>query len=261
MKTHIGKKQIQKFLQIAGFYNGMIDGIIGKKSVDAAITYVQERFGSKGWPKPERYMNAVTQALFLELGLEVGEVDGLWGPNSMFALEQYQNLMRDVPATPEEISNQPTKWPRYQDMEFFYGPVGRNISRHKLPYTMRLAWDTNEKVSAISLHNKCGASAVGVLEAARDHYGIKGLQELHLDMFGGSLNVRKMRGGSNWSTHSWAAAMDIDPERNQFRWNDHRATLDEKEYDYWWKLWEAEGWVSLGRERNYDWMHIQAVRL
>ena len=33
------------------------------------------------------------------------------------------------------------------------------------------------------------------------------------------------------------------------------------EYDAWWRCWESEGWVSLGRLRNFDWMHIQAAKL
>ncbi len=32
------------------------------------------------------------------------------------------------------------------------------------------------------------------------------------------------------------------------------------EYDAWWELWEKEGWINLGRTRNYDWMHVQATR-
>ena len=31
--------------------------------------------------------------------------------------------------------------------------------------------------------------------------------------------------------------------------------------DEWWGCWEDEGWISLGRRRNFDWMHIQAARL
>ena len=29
----------------------------------------------------------------------------------------------------------------------------------------------------------------------------------------------------------------------------------------WWALWEEEGFVSLGRAGDFDWMHVQAARL
>lgn len=261
MRLYIGAKQLQKFLQIEGFYKGQIDGIFGRKSIDASIGYIVETYGKKTAWSAERYATAVTQSIFLQLGLSVGTIDGLWGPNSEYALEQYQNLMRDVPASDEEIAQQKTIWPRYSQMEQFYGPVGQNIELCTLPYKMKLAWDKSETVTRMSLHSKCAASALRVFEQTLEHYGIAGISELRLDLFGGSLNVRKMRGGSKWSTHSWAAAIDIDPANNQFRWTDKQASLDAADYDKWWEFWEAEGWVSLGRERNFDWMHVQAVRL
>jgi hypothetical protein len=49
--------------------------------------------------------------------------------------------------------------------------------------------------------------------------------------------------------------------RNQLNFGRDRATLDHTDYDFWWHTWEDEGWVSLGRSRNFDWMHIQAARL
>ncbi len=260
MKLLIGAKQLQKFLQLKGFYSGKIDGAFGPKSQQAALDYVVSELGPNGW-NVERSAVAAVQLLFVELDLQPGSVDGYVGPNTLRALEDYQNLLRGVPASDEEIAQSSTVWPRYKDMEKFYGPVGQNIERYKSPYVMKLAWDTDTTVSKLSLNKRCGTSAIGVMEEARDHYGVKGIRELRLDLFGGSLNVRKMRGGSSYSVHSWAAAIDFDPSHNQFRWNDSRATLDEKEYDFWWKLWEAAGWVSLGRERNYDWMHVQACRL
>ena len=94
-----------------------------------------------------------------------------------------------------------------------------------------------------------------------DHYGPERIRELGLDLFGGCLNVRRMRGGSAWSVHAWGAALDFDPERNQLRWGRARARFARPEYEKWWALWEAEGFLSLGRARDFDWMHVQAARL
>ena len=58
------------------------------------------------------------------------------------------------------------------------------------------------------------------------------IKALGLDLFGGCYNPRLMRGGSSLSTHSWATAINWDPEASQLKW---------------------------GRERNYDWMHVQAT--
>jgi hypothetical protein len=48
---------------------------------------------------------------------------------------------------------------------------------------------------------------------------------------------------------------------NKLQWGRDRAAFASAEYDAWWRTWEAEGWVSLGRTRNYDWMHVQAARV
>jgi hypothetical protein len=266
MKPLIGAKQLQKFLQIRGFYKGRIDGIFGRKSQHAtklAVTdYIETNrmtLRTDGW-KAARWQNAAVQILFKDLGLYSGNVDGLDGPNTQYALEQYQNLMRDTDDD-DDGGTVPTRWPLYSQMEQFYGPVGTSQKRFDLPYPMVLAWDTDTEVSRITMHEKCGPSAIGVLEEVRDHYGLPAIKELYLDMFGGSLNVRKMRGGNRYSTHSWGCSIDFDPERNQFRWTDSRASLAAREYEFFWKAWERQGWVSLGRERNFDWMHVQAVRL
>jgi len=61
--------------------------------------------------------------------------------------------------------------------------------------------------------------------------------------------------------HAWSIAIDFDPARNKLSWNNTRARLAKPDAVKFWELWEAEGWVSLGRARNYDWMHVQAARL
>ena len=70
-----------------------------------------------------------------------------------------------------------------------------------------------------------------------------------------------MRGGSAFSTHSWACAIDIDPDHNQLRWGKDRAKMAHPDYNDYWKFVEAEGGISLGRERNMDFQHWQFARL
>jgi hypothetical protein len=100
-----------------------------------------------------------------------------------------------------------------------------------------------------------------ILENTLKTYGQKDVEKLRLDMFGGCINVRRMRGGSSWSIHSWGAAYDLDPDNNQLKWGRDRATFAKKEYEDYWKIVESEGWTSLGRSRNFDWMHAQSAYL
>ena len=100
-----------------------------------------------------------------------------------------------------------------------------------------------------------------VLAVVLDHYGLDEIKRLRLDLWGGCLNVRKMRGGDRYSMHSWGIALDYDPERNRLKWGRDKASFAKPEYDPWWEAWEQEGWVSLGRQRNFDWMHVQAAKI
>jgi hypothetical protein len=155
------------------------------------------------------------------------------------------------------------KWPKqdYNSMVNFYGPVGENQTSLELPYQMKLAWDTNIIVKKITCHQKVASSLHTILENTLKTYGQKDVEKLRLDMFGGCINVRRMRGGSSWSIHSWGAAYDLDPDNNQLKWGRDRATFAKKEYEDYWKIVESEGWTSLGRSRNFDWMHAQAAYL
>lgn len=147
-------------------------------------------------------------------------------------------------------------------MVSFYGPVGENQIPLILPYTLKLAWDSSVIVKKITCHKKVSSSLYSIFEKTLKVYGEKDLRKLRLDVFGGCLNVRKMRGSStSWSIHSWGAAIDLDPDNNQLRWGKDKATFARKEYDEFWKIVEAEKWVSLGRVRNMDYMHFQAALL
>ncbi len=265
-------KSLQEVLKTAGFYAGKIDGIIGRKSAAAIEKYLDKEASSSSWKRwgLGRRKVAVAQLVYKSLDIEVGAIDGLIGPQTRYAHETWLHLSRtgkkpeswrdDVPETkkPKPVKN---NWPTQRGVPRFFGKPGSNQVSLTIPYPMRIAWNKRQTITRFSCHAKVKDSMERVLVQVKEHYGLEEIKRLRLDLFGGCLNVRKMRGGSRWSMHAWGIAIDIDPERNQLRWGRDRATLDNPEYDAWWEAWEAEGWTSLGRARNFDWMHSQAARI
>ena len=70
-----------------------------------------------------------------------------------------------------------------------------------------------------------------------------------------------MRGGSNWSMHSWGIAVDIDPDRNDLHTSWKNAQMSKPEYKKFVQFWYDEGFINLGLEADYDAMHFQGSRL
>jgi hypothetical protein len=269
---------VQSRLAAAQLYGGAVDGRYGPKTAAAieALFLARPYFSSgadawHGW-SAERRVVAAAQLFCLEDGIEVGAIDGLIGPQTWHAFEvsaarargvEGLETWRDHEEEPATAPAQPASFPSQTQraMEKFFGAVGANQATLVLPkeYPMCLAWEPSRRVVRFSCHEKIHDATRRVLVRALDAYGPARIRALGLDRFGGCLNVRRMRGGSNWSTHAWGAALDFDPANNQLRWTRARARFARPEYDRWWSLWEAEGFVSLGRARDFDWMHVQAA--
>jgi hypothetical protein len=156
-----------------------------------------------------------------------------------------------------------SQWPKqnYASMVEFYGPVGENQTSLALPYPMVLDWDKNKKVERITCHKKIHNPLLNIFRRLLEEYGYIRIKELGIDQFGGCLNVRKMRGGSSWSIHSWGAAVDLDADRNLLRENHRTARFARPEYKAMWDIITAEGATSLGLARDFDWMHWQFADL
>uniref|UniRef100_UPI001C943360 peptidoglycan-binding protein n=1 Tax=Puniceibacterium confluentis TaxID=1958944 RepID=UPI001C943360 len=212
-----------------------------------------------------------------------GPIDGIVGDLTTAALRAFQaakGLSVTGTATPETVTflrmsatdfaapmperehiDPAAVWPRQSDVPEHFGAVGENQTTIEVPFDMVLAWDTSHPLRRMTLHRQVAGSALAVLNRVAEIYSEREIRDLGLHLFGGSLNVRRMRGGSSYSMHSWGIAIDFDPQRNQLSWNRPRARLSQEDAEPFWTAWENEGWVSLGRSRNFDWMHVQAARL
>jgi hypothetical protein len=126
-----------------------------------------------------------------------------------------------------------------------------------LPYPMRLAWDTDTTVIRIRCHRLIKDKLSAVFNDLLEHYGLTEIKRLGIDLFGGCFAFRKMRGGNDYSRHSWAIAIDLDPARNSLKATSRTAQFAKPAYKPMIDIFYKHGFVSLGREKNYDWMHFE----
>lgn len=233
---------LQSRLTAHGYPVGPIDGVVGVLTI-AALKAFQAARGL-----------AVTGTA------DEGTVAALRTPSSRIP-DDVAKVVGDRDTDPPVFDHVNNAWPRQSGVPGFYGAVGANQTRVQVPWDMVLAWNTSARIRSITLHKKVAASAERVMNHIADIYSAAEIRDLGLHKFGGSLNVRRIRGGSRYSMHSWGIAIDFDPERNQLKWKQPVARLSHDDAVPFWRAWEAEGWLSLGRARNYDWMHVQAARL
>lgn len=272
----------QRLLAAAGYYSGALDGDFGPKSRAAVENLLGRRSDElpRGWQRWNwtRKRIAASQLILKHARYEeVGSIDGLFGTDTRHALENWNHFQthgkkpdnwrdddveQDREGREQELDLEP--WPRQKDMTRFFGePGGPQCTAGKvnLPFTMKIAWNKRQTITRFSCHEKVAASAERAYGKIASAYSPEAISRLGFDLFGGCYNFRKKRGGSTLSTHAYGIAIDTDPERNQLRWGRDRANLALPECEEFWRIWESEGWLSLGRARNFDWMHVQAVRL
>ncbi|MEP2706523.1 MAG: peptidoglycan-binding domain-containing protein [Roseibium sp.] len=235
------EKWVQSRLTAHGFACDEIDGVLGVKTMHALRAFQK----SSGL--------AVTSLA------DEATVTALRTPSSRVSVEVSGFIPDRDRVEPDD--QRKTPWPRQKGVSTFYGGVGTSQTRIEVPWDMRLAWDKSVIVRRTTLHEKVAPSAQRVFERLRGNFSDREIKDLGLDLFGGSLNVRRMRGGSRYSMHSRGIAIDFDPERNRLSWKRPQARLSLDDAIPFWQEWEREQWVSLGRVRNFDWMHVQAAHL
>ncbi len=279
-----GVKYIQTELRKIGLYSGNIDGIrtvAGKTSktdtgIDIALGRRQSELtlksneGSyKDWSEKRKAV-AFFQLIMNDLKFEAGPADGFWGPQTDVAFDLFSNKLdrnwRDdqdnKPSKPVSRLN-PNGWPKSDtaSVRAFFGQACKPpLVKVDLPFKMKYAWDLSTETSTISVHEKVADSVSRVFNKVNGLYTPREIVTHGLNIFSGAYNCRNARGSNTTlSKHSWGIAIDTDNQRNQLKWGRDRAYLAKPELIPYWEAWEEEGWTSLGRTKNYDWMHVQAT--
>lgn len=266
----------------------------GPKSTLAARTFLStttlKNSYSPSW-SDDRVRTAVEQIIIVTATrYDLGTIDGLIGPRTTYALELYQNISRDKTLQPVAVtqptivkpgsvpqSSFPTTFPRQKNVPAFYGPAGSADAQallSNLPFKLRMDGSLSKTASIplgspgaptpitrLRLHKTLHANFLSILNDIVNHYGLSQIASLGLDQFAGSYNYRPMRGGSNLSMHAYGIAVDFDAQRNTLHETARTARFARPEYKPFLDIFYDHGWISLGRERNFDWMHFQAASL
>jgi len=174
--------------------------------------------------------------------------DGFWGPKSQAACRAYLRSLMPTPS-PWPASDQAS-------LRAFYGEPGdeSNLVQIEFPYPMLYE---GKRVASTRVHKKCAASLLRVLMAIRDRMEASPLIRDEAEDFGGVFNFRLKRGGSTYSLHAWAAAIDLDADDNSFR--DSWPMKSDMPLEIM-EAFAREGWTSAGAFWGYDAMHFQATR-
>lgn len=197
------------------------------------------------------------------------KADGVVNPDTRIALRKAKPVPgRKKPSeNPKPLAPPPggaapvSDRPYYSEIESVYGdPTDWSyITKITPPFPLIYG---NSPVSSVSVHNKVSGSLLTALNQVLGHYGLEEIERLRISAnYGGSVNKRRMRNGSQWSTHSWGVAIDLNHSENQLSWNSSRALFAKPEYKPLLDIFERNGWYNLGRHKNYDFMHFQAVKI
>lgn len=274
------KSDCQRLLNHAGYNAGHEDGIFGRKTFAAADRAIEALAPSENVKNVgnKRRVVMAAQLILADEGFaeEVRRIDGYIGTMTghAFDLWAYREQHGELPDPwrPDDVeADGPDEravpdWGTQRDMRRRFGePGGPQCTAGKVivppEFGMVIAWNKRKAVRRFSCHEDIADALTRVYAKALSDLGPDLIQTLGLHLWGGCYNYRKKRGGSTLSTHAYGLAVDHDPERNQLRWKVPRARLSRPDAVEWWRIVESEGFTSLGRARDFDWMHFQAPGL
>ena len=222
-------------------------------------------------------MKATVEKIQQAVGVKV---DGVFGPMTLAAVAQRLDVamtlrvvQHRVGATVDGIFGPDTArkilvavgggWPSQADVrsgKSIFGKAGdeSNLVNIVPPYTL---YYDGKPLKTIRVHKLIANEVLDALEEVLFEYGEERIRELGLDVYDGAYNYRPTASGKSLSMHAWGIALDFAADKNAYATKKPHASLSKPECEKWWQIWEAHGATSLGRARNYDWMHLQFAAL
>lgn len=181
--------------------------------------------------------------------------DGIIGEKTLAALCNALGIQQQK----QTVSKFPTQ-AEVRSGKSMFGHVGceENLVNIVPPYPL---YYEGKQVKTIRVHKLIADNVQQALQEVLEHYGLDGIHRFGLDQYSGSYNYRKTTSGASYSMHAWGIALDFAAETNAYSTHKPYATLSYPQCEAWWEIWEKHGAVSLGRERDVDWMHLQFARL
>lgn len=152
--------------------------------------------------------------------------------------------------------------------EFYGDPRGRNGKSNPAwesanlvdwvpPYPMYYSWALHDQIKSMHIHKRALPAFDAAFKEVLAVLGYEYIVAHHLNITGGAFCFRVERGGSRLSVHSWAAAIDMDPQHNPFphKWIANMGFLDLqfvailKKHGFYWRGDRIHG--------DNDPMHLQ----
>jgi hypothetical protein len=255
-------------------YSGDIDGRIGPMSLAAADRVLGSRMALfPNWPvTPERVVVAAAQIVLSKLGFASGSPDGFWGPQTDAAFDAASDAGalvlgnsagRVVGGAKLPLSAGGREDLTEADIASHFGAAGGAACTAGVitpPWRMFLAWNEAEEVHEFRCHQDVQQDLQHAFSNVADTHNAAEIQALGLHLYGGCFNHRNKRGSDELSTHAWGIAIDLNPGQNRLKWRSDRARFARPDARKFLDAFEAEGFYSLGRAKNFDYMHLQAVK-
>lgn len=195
-------------------------------------------------------MTNTIKAVQKKLGVTV---DGIAGKNTWAA------IAKALGVSTTSTSTIPTQ-AQVRSGKSIFGKAGveSNLVNIKPPYQL---YYCGKPVPTIRVHKLIADRVEAALKEILAHYGQAKIKELGLDQYSGSYSYRNSTNSNSMSMHAWGIALDFAAAKNTYKMKKPQASLSKPECEMWWKIWEKHGAVSLGRQCNYDWMHLQFAKL